>query len=286
MKKDQIIPLIPSNRQNNNDHLPELLRLLNELPANKATPSLEEQEKLFETQTYDYKQIREERRKQLKDLFNSFKTPIDKDLVPRKKLPPMVNVGNRKLVFGIGVNDAPYSVHATKGVKECPYYTRWVGMLKNSYHEGNTQCTDIVCERWLSFMSFRRWMKKQDYKGKVLTNKLHSPNCNRYVSEMCCFAPRYVFPFANLTESHIKERLAKGVIESRRVSDGYRVFMHLTGNKDKFLGNTLFLEDAIELHNESLALYIKGLIKEDTHPHIERAFKLSIKNLMSYTHAV
>ena len=93
-----------------------------------------------------------------------------------------------KLVHGFGVNDADYQVYTRVGSVRtiCPFYRKWTGMLERCFseklklkHKTYEGCE--VSEEWLSFMSFKRWMELQDWKGlhldkdlKVIGNKLYS----------------------------------------------------------------------------------------------------------------
>lgn len=73
---------------------------------------------------------------------------------------------------------------------KCPFYVRWQNMVTRAYHKSYHReyptykgCT--VCEEWLTFSNFRKWMITQDWEGKhfdkdiiVEGNKLYSPeNC-------------------------------------------------------------------------------------------------------------
>ena len=91
----------------------------------------------------------------------------------------------RKLVCGVGINDADYAVvewetigyvngkQNQKRVWECPYYKVWGSMLKRCYSDKYQEryqtykgCT--VSEEWLTFSNFKNWMEKQDWEGKHL----------------------------------------------------------------------------------------------------------------------
>ena len=72
-----------------------------------------------------------------------------------------------KLVFGVGINDADYviKVKVDGGYQDCPYYLKWKEMLRRcysnrvaSYHPTYKDC--YVCEDWLIFSNFKKWMEK------------------------------------------------------------------------------------------------------------------------------
>ena len=95
----------------------------------------------------------------------------------------------RKLVYGVGFNDADYIVKPKINGKEftCHFYDKWKGMLGRCYSIKSHQrrpnyvgCT--VVEEWLTFSNFKEWMTDQYWECKhldkdILTqgNKLYSP---------------------------------------------------------------------------------------------------------------
>lgn len=99
------------------------------------------------------------------------------------------SLANRKLMCGVGINDAWYMVRREVNGKPqmCPFYKKWVGMLRRCYskkwhseHPTYKDCT--VCDEWLTFSNFRSWMIGQDWQGKALDkdilvqgNKVYSP---------------------------------------------------------------------------------------------------------------
>lgn len=107
----------------------------------------------------------------------------------------------KKLVCGVGINDADYIVKRyemmegkRKIVWRCPYYERWCSMLKRCYSE---KCQErqptykgcSVCEEWLTFSNFKRWMETQKWDNRALDkdfllegNKIYSPST-------CVFLP-------------------------------------------------------------------------------------------------
>jgi len=120
----------------------------------------------------------------------------------------------KKLVFGVGINDADYVVkkweeagyvdgkRKRKLVWECPYYRTWKGMLRRCYSEKHQKrrptykdCT--VSEDWLTFSNFRSWMKGQDWQGKHLDKDLLFEGNKVYSAETCVFVAGVVNTFAS-----------------------------------------------------------------------------------------
>jgi hypothetical protein len=109
----------------------------------------------------------------------------------------MVNKMAKKLVYGIGINDADYVYQGgrTSSVR-CNFYTVWSDMLRRcysaSYKEKHPTYADCyACEDWKLFSNFKAWMKSQDYQGKQLDkdllfvgNKIYSPDTCVFVDAM------------------------------------------------------------------------------------------------------
>ena len=102
------------------------------------------------------------------------------------------SLAKRKLVYGVGINDASYIVTAKVDGKNkmCPYYHRWINMLERCYSgKYQARCPTYigcsVCEEWLLFSNFKKYMTGLDWQGKELDkdilvqgNKIYSPdNC-------------------------------------------------------------------------------------------------------------
>ena len=80
--------------------------------------------------------------------------------------------GNKRLVVGVGINDANYVVKKFTKVNGkqtlvsfCPYYVRWHEMLQRCYSpnvRSNCCLGHEVCPEWLRFSNFRAWMAQYD----------------------------------------------------------------------------------------------------------------------------
>lgn len=101
---------------------------------------------------------------------------------------------SKKLIYGIGVNDADYNVRPIIDGKEvpCPYFRAWRGLLRRCYHTENLKirptykdCT--VCDEWLYFSNFRSWMASQDWQGNHLDKDIISVGNKIYSPEFCAF---------------------------------------------------------------------------------------------------
>lgn len=101
-----------------------------------------------------------------------------------------------KLVYGVGVNDADYCTQPRINGKqtECPFYRCWKAMITRGYSakwksRWVTYVGCSVCDEWHSFMAFRVWMQKQDWKGKELDKDLIGDG-KLYSPENCVFVSR------------------------------------------------------------------------------------------------
>lgn len=122
-------------------------------------------------------------------------------------------VKKTKLVFGVGINDADYSVvvkvelpRSAEGKRQrqtvwaCPFYSRWTHLLGRSYspafhkiHPSYIGCH--VIPEWHYFMNFRGWMEKQDWEGKHIDKDILFPGNKLYSPETCVFVSQEVNKF-------------------------------------------------------------------------------------------
>jgi len=108
-----------------------------------------------------------------------------------------MNTKNKKLIYGVGINDADYATQPKINGKRivCPYYQVWVNMIKRCYSKKSlgVDASYIGCsvaKEWHSFMTFKRWMEAQNWKDKQLDkdiisagNKIYSPQACVFVSQ-------------------------------------------------------------------------------------------------------
>lgn len=153
-----------------------------------------------------------------------------------------------KLVFGVGFNDADYSITKyekidgkNKLVWSCPYYIRWQGMLARCYYQKNLNrnSTYIGCSvatEWHKFSTFKAWMEQQDWQGKELDKDLLVAGNKIYSPETCLFIDSNINKF--LTErTALRGSLPIGVsfhktaskyqAECRSVLTGKRTYLGL-----------------------------------------------------------
>lgn len=106
----------------------------------------------------------------------------------------------KKFVHGVGIND----INAP--VKGCPYYDRWVGMLRRCYSKKwkSDQPSYVgteVCDRWFIFSNFKAWMEKQDWQDKHLDKDLLG-NGKLYSEQTCCFIDQHINKFIRTQNSY------------------------------------------------------------------------------------
>lgn len=113
----------------------------------------------------------------------------------------------KKLLFGVGVNDAGYTVRKRgKGIERnkivwsCPFYDRWFGMMSRCYCQ-STQARNpayigcSVCPEWHRLSGFREWMQDQDWRDKQLDKDIIFAGNKIYSPETCCFVSRSLNAF-------------------------------------------------------------------------------------------
>lgn len=130
-----------------------------------------------------------------------------------------------KLVYGIGVNDADYSI------TKCRVYKRWCGILRRcsditirkSYYEG---CT--LDPKWISFLNFKAWAELNSLSDSLVVDKDILVSGNKiYGPDTCCVVPQYVnnsiscirksvgdYPVGVFWSSHLKTRPFESMINT------------------------------------------------------------------------
>ena len=100
----------------------------------------------------------------------------------------------RRLVCGVGTNDAKYMVRQKLDGKIliCHFYQTWQNMIKRCYCEKiqGKRPTYIGCSvsnNWLTFSNFRLWMEGQDWKGKQIDKDILVVGNKIYSEETCIF---------------------------------------------------------------------------------------------------
>jgi hypothetical protein len=118
----------------------------------------------------------------------------------------------KKLVCGVGINDADYATQVTEAIGCingrpkweivwcCPFYRTWRSMLKRGYSNKHkaahpTYQDVTVCEEWHLFSTFKAWMQAQDCEGKQLDKDLLVEGNKIYSPETCVFVSGQVNRF-------------------------------------------------------------------------------------------
>jgi hypothetical protein len=196
-------------------------------------------------------------------------------------------VKKKKLVYGVGINDADYIIQKTEVVGYengkrrqrliwiCPYYRKWQSMLRRCYSynmQSTTNPTYIdcsVCEEWLTFSNFKRWMEKQDWEGKELDKDLLFPGNKLYSPATCVFLSKQINMF--ITEN----RCTRGEFLVGVHWDKVNRKFSATGNRGRGERKKLGRFDTeLEAHKAWLAFKLeqaKILAAEQTDPRVAKA---------------
>ena len=110
-----------------------------------------------------------------------------------------MSISFRRTVYGVGINDADYMIEVRIDGKRfgCPYYRKWQNMLMRCYdpkfHEKHPTYKDcFVCDEWLTFSNFRKWMESHDWEGKHLDKDIFIPGNKEYSPDKCLFVSQHV----------------------------------------------------------------------------------------------
>lgn len=114
----------------------------------------------------------------------------------------------KKLIYGVGINDANYRVQEFKtstidGVKKkrllshCPIYRKWVGVLARTCDEKTKMksphyADSKICDEWLTFSNFSRWVGDLDISNLELDKDILFKGNKLYSPKTCAFIPKCI----------------------------------------------------------------------------------------------
>jgi len=183
------------------------------------------------------------------------------------------SLANRKLIHGIGINDAWFTVKPTINGKRVLYkpYQVWTNMLQRCYdstcqskHPTYRGCT--VCEEWLIFSNFDSWMNEQDWQGNQIDKDILKQGNKIYAPEYC----RFISPLLNklLTGSDaIRGSYPIGVSLDKQ-SGKYKASISING-KDKNLGRFNTIKEAKAVYNNAKYMEIQRRAIMQTDPEVK-----------------
>jgi len=109
------------------------------------------------------------------------------------------SIYKRKSIFVIGINDSDYITQPFIGESRmiCPFYSKWKSMIERCYSKKAllkrpTYIGCTVTPEWHTFMNFRAWMIKQDWKGKQLDKDILVPGNKVYSPDTCIFVTQKI----------------------------------------------------------------------------------------------
>lgn len=161
-----------------------------------------------------------------------------------------LSITRRRLVCGVGINDADYNTSSTVDGKkvQCIAYRKWQAMLSRCYSDGYHSLNPSyvgcnVCDEWLIFSNFKRWFDLNYVDGwdldkdiKIIGNKTYSPDA-------CIFVPACVNSLI-LGMTGFKNGLPSGVeFYKDKPFNNYRVRPRIDGKK-KHIGYFDTIEEA------------------------------------------
>lgn len=190
----------------------------------------------------------------------------------------------RKLLYGIGVNDAWYITDYKVNGKRiaCPYYKSWGRMLERCYsnnfqHTNPTYKGCTVEPSWLVFSTFREWMSIQDWLGKQLDKDILITGNKTYSAETCLFVSAEVNTLLN-TNSINKGKYPTGVTITR--GGKYMARCNINDNFSEYLGTYSSILEAETAYKTFKAARIKEVANTQEDGKLKEALYRKAKELL------
>lgn len=187
----------------------------------------------------------------------------------------------RKLIFGIGVNDDPL-IHS-KRLKndDNDAYIKWHTMLARCYSKSyqskqNAYKGCSVCEEWLTYSNFKKWHDENYIDGYELDKDILVKGNKVYSPSTCCYVPKFINSLF-LSCGKVRGRLPIGVI-AHKTKNGENYVAQMSnypnGKRYGYIGIYNTPEEAFEAYKKAKEAriieianeyYQKGLIKENVY---------------------
>lgn len=208
-----------------------------------------------------------------------------------------MRVKTKKLVCGVGINDAGYVVQKFETIEVggkqkqklvwmCDYYRAWKGMLRRCYdtklHERQPTykgCT--VSDNWLKFTNFKAWMEKQDFEGKQLDKDLLIQGNKVYSAETCVFVTQMVNSFT-IDRGNDRGRWMIGVYWNKHANKFQAICSNPFTKKQESLGYFDSEQDAHEAWLKRKLELARLLAAEQDDPRVAEALITRYTNYKTF----
>jgi len=199
----------------------------------------------------------------------------------------------KRLVRGIGINDADYVVAKAKQINgtskrvwTCPYYKTWGDMLTRCYlkrylKRNPSYTGSKVCIEWLIFSNFRNWMRQQQWIQFTASGDIEKRHLDKdflsgtkrgklYSPDTCVFVSRQLNSF--LLDGKAKRgMLPLGVTLATNSRKFQARIRNPFTNKSEYLGSFYTAEEAQAFYVARKQEFAAMLAAEQTDPRIANA---------------
>lgn len=165
----------------------------------------------------------------------------------------------RNLVYGVGINDYPFSIKKNGRVRYS--YAKWKSILQRCYdakfkltHPSYKDCK--VCNEWLFFSNFKKWFDENYIEGYDLDKDILVSGNNIYSPQTCCFVPHHINTL--IRKFNYKGKYLPTGISFDKIRNQYKVGGYFLSTQKRFDN----IGDAIAYYNESKENYIHKIAKE------------------------
>lgn len=187
-------------------------------------------------------------------------------------------ISERKtLIYGVARNDYNDSCVDANG-ELLKSYDIWYGMIRRCYDEKSLEYKStyrdcIVCDEWLLFSNFKRWLDENYIEGYCLDKDIRVHGNRIYSPQTCCFIPKEINTIF-ITNKRIRGEFVIGVSHN---GSNYTATL-LKWGKTCYLGVFATEEEAFLAYKREK----ESFIKEVANKYKDKLSEIAYNALMNY----
>jgi hypothetical protein len=185
----------------------------------------------------------------------------------------VMSTSRRSLIFGVGVNDSPYTTSNTVNGRLilCPLYSQWKALLQRCYcpkwkERYPTYATCTVVEEWLYYSNFLYWADQHDWEGKHLDKDILISGNKQYGPDTCI----WIDPNINRLLLNSVKRKGECPVGVSALSGKYIARISINGHA-KTIGLFSSIKEASLAFLQAKAAHVTDIAGKQANPQLKAA---------------